>query len=119
MANTHRPCKHGTVGGYQCHKRRREPACAPCIVAWRVYYQKRNGSLPLPMRRQKQKARKRAQELGRKHGVRDNLKLGRPPYRTGYEPVINKIRREQKAERERNQDSSKRVEVLQDLPTQD
>lgn len=41
-----KPCKHGTPGGYMCHRRRGEEACATCKRAWRMYYQKLRGTKP-------------------------------------------------------------------------
>lgn len=35
---------HGTVRGYQLHRRRDEQPCADCKQAWRDYYEKRKSS---------------------------------------------------------------------------
>ncbi len=51
-------CPHGTTAGYQCHLRRAETACSACRTAWRIYYQKRNGSLPALVRRDRSEAAK-------------------------------------------------------------
>lgn len=41
-----KPCKHGSIGGYVCHRRRDEDACATCKRAWRMYYSKQRGTRP-------------------------------------------------------------------------
>lgn len=33
--------EHGTTNGYRAHKRRKEHACAECLLAWRQKYQRR------------------------------------------------------------------------------
>lgn len=44
--NEPKPCKHGTIGGYMCHRRRKEEPCSSCKRAWRQYYQKKRGATP-------------------------------------------------------------------------
>lgn len=36
--------EHGTIAGYQAHRRRKEQACAACREAWRSYYKNRSSS---------------------------------------------------------------------------
>lgn len=39
-----RDIKHGTVAGYQTHRRRKDPACEMCKMAWRMYYRETHSS---------------------------------------------------------------------------
>lgn len=82
MARTRKPCPHGLPAGYLCHKRRGETACSACLLAWRVYYQKRTGALPAFLRREKvEKARKMRRSASERK--RDAKRSGRNLVPTG------------------------------------
>lgn len=77
MANVQRTIKHGTIGGYQAHKRRGEAACDLCSSAWRIYYRRKRKALPRFIsredfeRRQKDRRDKRKLRYDARRGGRD------------------------------------------------
>ena len=46
-----KPIRHGTTAGYQAELRRGMTPCRTCRKAWRMYYQRRNGTGSLVGRR--------------------------------------------------------------------
>lgn len=46
-----RPIRHGTTAGYQAELRRGLTPCRACRRAWRMYYQRRNGTGSMAGRR--------------------------------------------------------------------